>query len=109
MKNKSINLNDYLNKEFFIIDCEEFTYFARKVHTIGFEMSLEEIIFIIDLKDRIINDYRKMYKEELEQFKSFEEASKKARQLNELPENKKRAEQWFKDKQAIFEMQYYCI
>lgn len=109
MKSKTFNLMKYINKEIYIIDCQDFTYFARKVQVIGFEMSLNDLIFIIDVKDRLFNEHRKIYKEELEQFKSFTEASKRARELNEIPENKERAEQWFKDKQNILEMQYYTI
>lgn len=109
MRSKAFNLMNYINKEFYIIDCQDFTYFARKVQVIGFEMSLNDLIFIIDIKDRLFNKHRKMYKEELEQFKSFAEASKRAKELNEIPENKKRAEQWYKDRQNILEMQYYCI
>lgn len=107
MGNKNMNLMNYRNREFYIVDCKDFTYFARKIHVIGFEMSPDELVFITNTKDRIFNEHRKMHKEELEQFKSFEEASSKAKQLNEMPENKKRAEQWLKDKQTILEMQYY--
>lgn len=109
MKSKSFNLMNYINKEFYIIDCQHFTYFARKVQVIGFEMSSNDLIFITDAKESLFNEYRKIYKEELEQFKSFDEARKKAKELNEIPENKKRAEQYFKDRQNILEMQYYTI
>lgn len=109
MKNKPFNLMNYINKEFYTIDCQDFTYFARKVQIVGFEMSTNDIVFITDIKDKLFDEHRKMRKEELEQFKNFNEASKRAKELNEIPENKKRAEQWFKDKQNILEMQYYTI
>lgn len=104
-----MDLRDYLAKEFYIIDCQDFIYFARKVHIIAIEGNMEEIRFIVDVKDKMFNEHKKMYKEELEQFKSFEEASKKAKEINEIPENKERAERWNKNKQRISEMQYYSI
>lgn len=92
MKSKSFDLINYINKEFYIIDCEDFTYFARKIHVVGFEMTPDELIFITDVKN-LIDEPKKFYKEELEQFKSFEEARKKAKQLNEISKNIERAKQ----------------
>lgn len=109
MKKKTTNLMDYMNKEFYIIDCKDFIYFARKVHIIGFEISSDDLAFITDIKDELFDKHRKMYKEELEQFKSFDEASKRAKELNEIPENKRRVGQLYKNKQRILEMQYYNI
>ena len=106
MKSKSFDLINYINKEFYIIDCKDFTYFARKIHVVGFEMTPNELIFITDVKKNLIDEPKKFYKEELEQFKSFEEARKKAKQLNEISKNRERAKQWFRDRQTILEMQY---
>ena len=100
-----MDIDEIFNKEFYIVDCENFIYFPRKVRVIGFEASPDEIIFITNLKEHLINENRKMYLEELERFKSFEEAYKEAKRLNELPKNKKRAEKWNNAK-AVFERKY---
>ena len=55
----------------------------------------EEPKYIVDIPEPYnINENRKMYKDELERFKSFKEAKEYAEQLNKIPENKKRAEDW---------------
>ena len=100
-----MDIDKIFNKEFYIVDCENFIYFPRKVRVIGFEASSDEIIFITNLKEHLINENRKMYLEELERFKSFEEAYKETKRLNELPNNKKRAEEWNNAK-AIFARKY---
>ena len=100
-----MDIGEIFNKEFYIVDCENFIYFPRKVRVIGFEASPDEIIFITNLKEHLINENRKMYIEELERFKSFEEAYKEAKRLNELPKNKKRAEEW-NNENAVFKRKY---
>ena len=100
-----MDIDKIFNKEFYIVDCENFIYFPRKVRVIGFEASSDEIIFITNLKEHLINENRKMYLEELERFKSFEEAYKETKRLNELPNNKKRAEEWNNAK-AVFKRKY---
>lgn len=100
-----MDLEEIFNKEFYIVDCESFIYFPRKVRVIGFEASSDEIVFITNLKEHLINENRKMYIEELERFKSFEEAKKGAERLNEIPENKKRADEWNNAK-ATFNRKY---
>lgn len=89
-----MNIDEICTKEFYIIDCQNFVYFPRKIRVVGFEVSSNEIIFITNLEDPLIHENRKMYIEELERFKSFEEAFKEAKKLNELPKNKKRAKDW---------------
>ena len=100
-----MDIGEIFNKEFYIVNCENFIYFPRKVRVIGLEASPDEIIFITNLEEHLINENRKMYIEELERFKSFEEAYKEAKRLNELPKNKKRAEEWNNAK-AVFKRKY---
>ena len=40
------------------------------------------------------NEYRDVYMWELERFKTFEDATKEAERLNNIPSNKKRAKDW---------------
>lgn len=102
-----MNINKIFNKDFYIIDCRDFVYFPRKVRVIGFESCgySDEILFKTNLKDSLFNENRKMYLKELERFKSFEEAFKEAERLNELPDNKKRADDW-NNPQTIFKRRY---
>ena len=89
-------MEEFMNKEFYIIDCTNFIYFPRVVKVIGFEMTCGEepqcVIDIPEYYNATIN--RKIYKDELERFKSFNEAKQYAEKLNNIPENKKRAEDW---------------
>lgn len=98
-------LDEMFNKEFYIVDCNNFVFFPRIVKVIKFEVSPYEVIFVTNLKDRVINENRKMYIEELERFKSFEEAKKEAERLNKIPKNKKRADEW-NSPEAIFRRKY---
>lgn len=100
-----MDLDEIFNKKFYIVDCRDFVYFPRTVRVIRFEASPDEIIFITNLKEHLIHENRKMYIEELERFKSFEEAFEEAERLNELPENKKRADDWNNAK-AVFKRRY---
>lgn len=98
MKQK-IDLMELLSKEYYIVDCNHFTYFARKVRIIGWEATScnSEIEYIIDVSETYSPDRnRRMYLEELEQFKTFKEAQKEAQRLNEIPKNKKRKEDYLK-------------
>ena len=90
-----MEIDKLLNKEFYIVDCMDFIYFARPVHIIGFGCCAvdEEINYIIDIKD-YMNEYREVYMWELERFRTLEEAEKEAKRLNNIPSNKKRAKQW---------------
>ena len=97
--------DEIFNKKFYIVDCRNFVFFPRTVRVIGFEASPDEIIFITNLKEHLIHENRRMYIEELERFKSFEEAFEEAERLNELPENKKRADDWNNAK-AVFARRY---
>ena len=96
MKQK-LDLMELLSKEYYIVDCNHFTYFARKVRIIGWIGWGTTIEYIIDVPETYAPDRnRKMYLEELEQFKTFKEAQKEAQRLNEIPENKKRKEDYLK-------------
>lgn len=90
-----MKINELLEKEFYIIDCMDFTYFARPVHIVGVGgcASDEELHYYLDIKDFMGRD-REMYMYELERFKTFEEAQKEADRLNNIPSNKKRAKEW---------------
>lgn len=86
---------ELLKKEFYIVDCKDFVYFARPVHIIGFGGCAgdEELNYYLDIKDFMGRD-REVYMWELEKFKTLEEAKKEAQRLNNIPENKKRAKEW---------------
>lgn len=100
-----MNIDEIFNKKFYIVCCRDFIYFPKKVRVIGFECSPDETDFIIDLEEPLTHENRRMSIEELERFKSFEEAFKEAERLNELPKNKQRAEEWNNAK-AIFVRRY---
>lgn len=92
-----MKINELLEKEFYIVDCMDFTYFARPVHIIGIGVTSvdEEFSYMIDVKDFINpNEYRTMYMYELEKFKTMEDAEKEAKRLNNIPFNKKIAKEW---------------
>lgn len=89
-------MEEFLNKEFYIVDCQNFIYFPRVVKAIGWEMCCDEPIkYIVDIPAPYCsNENRKIYKDELERFKSFDEAKQYAEKLNNIPKNKKRAKDW---------------
>lgn len=100
-----MDIDEIFNREFYIIDCQDFVYFPRKVRVIGFECSPDEIDFIIDLEEPLTHENRRMGIEKLERFKSFEEAFEEAERLNRLPKNKKRADDW-NNARAVFARKY---
>ena len=89
-------MEEFLNKEFYIVDCTNFIYFPRVVRAIGAEICYNEPIkYIVDIPESYCsNENRKIYKDELERFKSFNEAKQYAEKLNNIPKNKKRAKDW---------------
>ena len=92
-----MNISELIKREFYIIDCMDFTYFARPVHIVGIGACAceEEFQYMIDVKDSLNpNEYRTMYMYELERFKTMEEAEKEAKRLNNILSNKKRAKEW---------------
>ena len=98
---EEIRLDELFNKEFYIVDCKNFIFYPRIVIAIGFEMSSKELNIITDKIDILTHENRKFPIEYLEQYKSFEEARKEAGRLNNLPKNKKRADEW-NNPEAIF-------
>ena len=100
-----MDLDEIFKKPFYIVDCKSFIYFPREVRVIGLELSFDETICIINLKEHLINENRRVPLEVLERFTSFEEAYKEAERLNEIPKNKKRAEEWNNAK-AVFKRKY---
>lgn len=98
---EEIRLDELFNKEFYIVDCKNFIFYPRIVIAIGFEMSSKELNIITDKIDILTHENRKFPIEYLEQYKSFEEARKEAERLNNLPKNKKRADEW-NNPEAIF-------
>lgn len=91
---KWLNLEELYNKEFYIVDCSNFIFYPRIVRAIGFEISPDEINIITDAIEPLIKENRKYPIEYLEQYKTFEDAEKEAKRLNNLPENKRRADEW---------------
>lgn len=98
---KKINLEEIYNKEFYIVDCEDFIFYPKIVIAIGFEISPDEFNIITDAVEHLTKENRKYPIEYLEQYKTFEEARKEAERLNNLPKNQKRANEWNSPK-AIF-------
>ncbi len=98
---------DILDKEFYIIDCKDFIYFPRIVRVIGFEGGYNTISYRINIKDNLSNrNYREISAYELTRFKTYEEAEKEAKRLNDIPSNKKRAKKWnLHDKYIIKSME----
>lgn len=103
-----MKLSEILEKEYYIVDCYDFVYFPRIAHIVGVGSSsvgsgLQYYINATNLnnEERIVN------KNELERFKTFEEAKEYAEYLNNIPENKKKAEEWnTRDKFIIASMEY---
>lgn len=92
-----MNISELIKREFYIIDCMDFIYFARPVHIVGIGACAcgEVIQYMIDVKDSLNpNEYRTMNMYELERFKTMKEAEQEAKRLNNIPSNKKRAKEW---------------
>lgn len=85
------SLNKFMKKDFYVIDCEKFVFFPRIIHIVGFEMAYNSpILFYTNIKGS-----RGLYIEELERFKTFEEAEREATRLNSISDIKKKAEEWY--------------
>ena len=106
------NINDILHSTFYIVDCEEFVYFARKVKILGFGSHgyNEEIEYISDISEPYnpFGEPRKFYLSALTQYKTFKEAQNAAKKLNNMPENKKRFKRWLRThfSQEMLEYKY---
>jgi hypothetical protein len=75
-----------MKKDFYVIDCENFVFFPRIIHIVGFEMAYNSpILFYTNIKGS-----RGLYIEELERFKTFEEAEREATRLNSISDIKKK-------------------
>lgn len=94
---------DIFEKEFYIIDCSNFVFYPRIVKITGLYVSSSEMEFCINVKENYSNEDRRMRKEALLRFKTFEEADEYCRKLNNKTENKKRAEEW-NNPQMIYNM-----
>ena len=80
------SLNKFMKKDFYVIDCEKFVFFPRIIHIVRFEMAYNSpILFYTNIKGS-----RGLYIEELERFKTFEEAEREATRLNSISDIKKR-------------------
>ena len=84
-----------IDKEYYVVECYDFVYFPRIVHITGIVGSAcnSELEYYVNLTDELHKD-RRLYEKDLTRFKTFEEAEDEAKRLNDIPENKKRAEQW---------------
>lgn len=87
-------VNYNLNQEFYIVDCYNFVFYPKTVKITGIGGDYERIYFYINEKQSYSDEERYLTKEELLRFKTFQEAEEYARELNNKPENKKRAEMW---------------
>lgn len=93
MKNR-LDLEELLNKDYFVIECSNLVFYPKVVRPIGFEVSPDETNIITDEVDNLTHENRTYPIEYLENFKSFEDAKKEAERLNNIPKNKKRAMEW---------------
>ena len=95
-----------INKEYYVVDCWDFVYFPRIVHIIGIGSNghNSEIEYTLDISDNYSNDYRTMCKDQLTRFETFEKCKEYAEYLNNIPENKKRAESWNEHDKYLVEM-----
>ena len=86
---------EILGKEYYIVDCYDFVYFPRIAHIVGVGSSSadSELEYYINTTNSN-NEERIVNKNELERFKTFEEAKEYAEYLNNIPKNKERAEKW---------------
>lgn len=85
------SLNEFMKKEFYVIDCKNFVFFPRIIHIIGFEKYVNSpVLFYTNIKGS-----RGLYIEELERFKTFEEAEREATRLNSISDIEKRTEEWY--------------
>ena len=94
---ESKKAENIFDKDYYIVDCENFTYFARKIKIIGISSAAynDEIEYITNLPHPYVaNEHRSMYFNEFTRFKTFKEAQERARHLNENPKNKERRERW---------------
>ena len=91
---EEIDVEELFNKEFYIVDCYSFIFYPRVIRTIGFEISPDETLIITNILDSLTKENIKYSIEYLEKYKSFEKTKKEAERLNNLPKNKKRAEDW---------------
>lgn len=84
-----------LDKEYYVVDCYNFVYFPRIVHIIGITGSSadDEISYIID-KSTCFGEKTTAYKDELTRFKTFKDCENYCKYINEIPANKKRADDW---------------
>lgn len=89
-----MNIEELFNKEFYIIDCDNYIFFPRVVRAIYFEVSHIDLTITIDKIDDLTGENIKFPIEYLQHFKTFEDAKKEAERLNNLPKNKKRANEW---------------
>lgn len=88
-KKETKKTQNIFDKDYYIVDCENFTYFARKVRVIGISSGgyNDEIEYITNLPHPFAaNEHRSMYFNELTRFKTFKEAQERARHLNEKVE-----------------------
>ena len=108
---ENFDLDKILNGEYYIVDCEEFVYFARKVRLLGCrgicDCNFDEIEWESDMEERYnLGEYRYFYLSVLTQYKTFKEAQKAAKKLNEMPENKKRFKRWIRSNFSQEMMEY---
>lgn len=91
-------------KEYYIVLCKNFEYYAKTVHLIGCTGNAvdEEICYYLDVEDEYGNNLEK-YMDELEAFDSLEDAGLYADYLNNKEENKMRRKIY--EKRALHDTQ----
>lgn len=98
-ENKEFNIYNFYGKTFYIVDCEDLVFFARKVKVIGCESRGvdTEIELLLDISEPYrAGESRRIYVSELSKYKTFKEAQNAAKKLNNMPENKERLKRWIK-------------
>lgn len=91
---KASNLEDLLNRFYYIVECDNFIFYPKTIRPMGFEISPDELNIITDEVDILTKENKRYPIEYLENFKSFEEAKTEAERLNNIPENKRRSKEW---------------
>lgn len=110
-KNKEFNIYNFYGKTFYIVDCENFVFFARKVKVIGLESRGvdTEIELLLDISEPYrVGESRRIYVSELSKYNTFKKAQSAAKKLNNMPENKKRLKRWIRTNfsQEMLEFKY---
>lgn len=86
-------MKNLINKEVYIVECQNFIYYPKVAHIIGFGGDYQCTYYYLDYKEFTGED-KKISEFQIEQYKTYEECLKECKRLNNIPKNKKMAEDW---------------